>query len=71
MTAIQAKAEVFLTAFGALPRSEQSAILFGLMHNARLREDIIDLAVAETRNRQPSRPLKSFLTELRKEQRCQ
>ncbi|MCX5695957.1 MAG: hypothetical protein NTW18_04795 [Candidatus Omnitrophica bacterium] len=67
MTAVQAKAEVFLTAFGALPRAEQNAVLFGLIHNARLREDIIDLTIAETRNCQSSRPLKIFLTGLRKE----
>ena len=67
MTTIQAKAEVFLTAFGALAKSEQNAILFGLIHNASLREDIIDLTIAETRNCQSSRPLKIFLTELRKE----
>ena len=46
MTTIQAKAEVFLTAFGALAKSEQNAILFGLIHNASLREDIIDLTIA-------------------------
>jgi hypothetical protein len=67
MTAVQAKAEVFLTAFNALPKAEQNAVLFGLIHNARLREDIIDLTIAETRNCQSSRPLKIFLTELRKE----
>ncbi|MFH1245815.1 MAG: hypothetical protein V1662_04945 [Candidatus Omnitrophota bacterium] len=67
MTVIQAKAEVFLTAFNAMPKPEQNAILFGLIHNARLREDIIDLTIAETRNCQSSRPLKNFLAELRKE----
>ncbi|MDO9573170.1 MAG: hypothetical protein Q7J37_04750 [Candidatus Omnitrophota bacterium] len=67
MTATQAKAEVFLTAFSALPKAEQNAVLFGLIHNAHLREDIIDLTIAETRNCQSSRPLKIFLTELRKE----
>lgn len=66
MTTIQAKAEIFLTAFSAMPKSEQNAILFGLIHNNRIREDIIDLAIAETRACQSSRPFRNFLTELRK-----
>ena len=67
MTTIQAKAEIFLTAFQSLPRPEQNAILSGLLHNTSLRKDIIDLAIAETRNRQSSRPFRSFLKELRKQ----
>ena len=66
MTVIQAKAEIFLTAFRALPKAEQNAILAGLIHNARLREDIIDLAIAETRSHETSHSLKNFLNELRK-----
>ena len=67
MTATKAKAEVFLTAFRALPKGEQNAVLFGLVSNSRMREDLIDLAIAETRNRQASRPFRKFLSELRKE----
>ncbi|MDO8525203.1 MAG: hypothetical protein Q7S07_01785 [Candidatus Omnitrophota bacterium] len=68
MSPIQAKAQVFLTAFDALSRIEQNAILSGLLHNIRIREDLIDLAIAETRDRQSSRPFKNFMKELRKEQ---
>ena len=71
MTVIQAKAEVFLTAFRALAKIEQNAILAGLIHNSSLREDIIDLAIAETRSRETSRSLKTFLNELRKTHRAQ
>ncbi len=71
MTITQAKAEVFLTAFRALSKHEQSAILTGLIHNSHLREDIIDLAIAETRNNEDSRSLKSFLQEIHKAHRAQ
>lgn len=71
MTVTQAKAEVFLTAFRALSKPEQSAILAGLIHNSHLREDIIDLAIAETRSNEDSRSLKSFLQEIHKAHRAQ
>lgn len=67
MTSVQAKAEVFLTAFRALPKTEQNAIIFGLVHNPRLRADIIDLAIAETKIHERSRPFKSVLKEVRKQ----
>jgi len=69
MTPINAKAEIFLTAFNALSKIEQNVVVAKLLHNARIREDIIDLAIAETRNRQSSRPFRNLLKELRKEQR--
>ena len=71
MTVTQAKAEVFLTAFRALAKIEQNAILVGLIHNSHLREDIIDLAIAETRSRETSRSVKTYLNELRKTHRAQ
>jgi len=41
MTTTQAKAEIFLTAFNAMAKSEQNEILLKLIHNRRLREDIL------------------------------
>ena len=49
MTAKQATAQVFLTAFRALPRAEQSAFLFTIIRDRIFREDIIDLAIAAKR----------------------
>ena len=69
MTAYQATAKIFLTAFMALPRKAQNAILFPLVHDPEIREDIIDLAIAEKRVREKARPLGDFLSELKPSRR--
>ena len=67
MTAERATAEVFLTAFKALPKQEKSVFLSALIEDKNLREDIIDMAIANERSKESSRPLKNFLSELHKE----
>jgi hypothetical protein len=49
MTQVQATAVVFLTAFRALPKEEQEAVLAGIVEDENLREDLLDLAVFEQR----------------------
>lgn len=44
MKAADATAEVFMTAFEALPKSEREAILQRLFANPALKEDLIDVA---------------------------
>lgn len=63
----EAVAQVFLTAFKALPSQTQSQVIVGLMHDRKLREDLIDLAIAESRTGEPSRPLREFLSEIKSE----
>jgi hypothetical protein len=65
MTPTEARAEVFLTAFFTLPHAEQEIFLSKLMRNKRLREDLIDLAIAEKRKTEKSRPFSKFVDELK------
>jgi hypothetical protein len=63
MTQVQATAAVFLTAFRALPKEEQEAVLAGIVEDENLREDLIDLAVFEQRRDEPSQNFDEFLAE--------
>ena len=45
----EALAEVFLLALRSLPQRDQDAVLAALVKDKRLREDMIDLAIAEER----------------------
>ena len=65
MTTAQATADVFLTAFRALPRRVQDEVVVHIIQDGNLREDLIDLAIAEDRLKEPVRPLKRFLSDLK------
>ena len=54
-------AEVFLTAFKTMPKKEQNIFLSKIIKDSRLREDIIDIAIAESRTKDKSRPFRDFL----------
>ncbi|OHB91076.1 MAG: hypothetical protein A3D89_00230 [Planctomycetes bacterium RIFCSPHIGHO2_02_FULL_52_58] len=58
-----ATAEVFLTAFRTLTRKEQDIFLSTILKDKRLREDLIDIAIAESRARDKSKPFRDFLKE--------
>lgn len=58
-----ATAEVFLTAFKTLPKMEQDIFFAKLMKEKRLREDLIDIAIAESRAKDKGRPFRDFLNE--------
>ena len=64
MTKIEATAEVFWTAFKALPKKEQDAIVIRLVQDRKLREDLIDIAIAMERKDEPTRPLADVLQEI-------
>ena len=66
MTSQQATAEVFMTAFRALPAEEQNSFLIAMIKDSRLREDIIDLAIAAKRSCEKIKPFRSLLKSLRK-----
>lgn len=66
MTPAEATAEVFLTAFLNLRNQEQDSFLSKLLKNKRLREDVIDLAIAEERSNEKTRPFEKVVLELRK-----
>ena len=58
-----ATAEVFLTAFKTLTRKDQDIFLSEILKDKRLREDLIDIAIAESRAKDKSRPFREFLRE--------
>lgn len=57
-------AEVFLTAFKTMPKKEQNIFLSKIIKDARLREDLIDIAIAESRAKDKSRPFADFLKDI-------
>jgi len=64
MTAIEATAEVFLTALRALPREQRDEVLRRIADQKDLRKDLLDLAlIAECRD-EPSQPLDEWPVEL-------
>lgn len=66
MTQREATAEIFMTAFRALPQEEQNIFLLAIVKDSRFREDIIDLAIATKRSLEKTKPLRSFLKSLKK-----
>ncbi len=60
----EALAEIFLVALRSLHQKERDAVLAALVKDKRLREDLIDLAIAEEREKEPARPLKEVLAKI-------
>ena len=67
MTTTQATAEVFLTAFRALPKQEQSAFLFTIINDYSFGKDVIDLAIAVKRSGEKCKKLHTFVRHLKKD----
>lgn len=63
MTATEAKAEVFWTAFKALPKEDREAVLARLVQENEILEDMMDLALIEKarRERGVDVPLREYL----------
>lgn len=47
--------------FRNLPLSEQKAMIAHLLKMRKWRKGLVDIAIAETRNREKSRPFRDFL----------
>jgi hypothetical protein len=62
MTTTEATAEVFWTAFQALSKKERDAVVARFLKEKHFREDLIDIAILEARQREPSRSLDEYLT---------
>jgi hypothetical protein len=65
MTANEATAEVFVTAFKALKPKVRDAVLQKLVEDSELREDLADTLVVEARRGQPAEPLRDILKGLK------
>lgn len=55
MNVHEATAEIFLTAFKALPQSEKNIFFTNLVRDQELLEDILDIATLESRREETSR----------------
>ena len=58
-----ATAAVFLSAFETLPKKERDIFLTEILKEKEVREDLIDIAIAESRAKAKGRPLWEFLEE--------
>ncbi len=66
---LESKAEVYLMALQSLSKAEKEAVIARLLEDAKLREDILDLALMRQRQGEPSRPFKDYLAERKKRTR--
>ena len=67
MAPYQATAEIFMTAFKALPARERSTFFSRLLQDNSLREDIMDIAVASKRSHEKTKSFRCFLKSIGKE----
>jgi hypothetical protein len=65
MSATEATAEIFVTAFKALTSSERNAVWQKLVTDKKLAEDLADTLALEARRRQPAEPLRDVLKALK------
>lgn len=65
MSATEATAEIFVTAFKALKRKEREAVLQKLVTDAELANDLADSLALEARRDQTRTPLREVLQSLR------
>ncbi len=54
-------AEVFLTAFKTMTKKEQDIFLSEVLKDKKIREDMIDIAIGQSRLRVKSRSFRDFL----------
>lgn len=66
MTAADATAEIFVTAFEALPRPQREAVLRRLLEDPKLQEDIIDVSRWLARRKEHAIPYDTVRQELKK-----
>jgi len=64
MTAREATAEVFWTAFRTLSRAEQDAVIRRLVRDPKLREDLIDIVTALQRQHEKAIPYERVRADL-------
>jgi hypothetical protein len=65
MSAAEATAEIFVTAFKSLKRREREAVLTRMITDTELSEDLADTLVLEARRHQPRQSFRDVLKELK------
>ena len=61
ISATEATAQVFWTAFQAMPQKEREAIVERFLTEKNFMEDLIDVVILRQRENEPSRPLEQYL----------
>ena len=61
MRTTQSKAEIYLMALESLSKAEKKAVIARLLEDESLREDILDIALIQQRQGEPSRPFREYL----------
>lgn len=61
MNTAQLKAEIYLMALESLSKAEKKAVITRLLEDDSLREDILDIALIQQRQGEPSRPFREYL----------
>lgn len=65
MSAAEATAEIFVTAFKSLKRREREAVLTRMITDTELSEDLADTLALEARRHQPRQSFRDVLKELK------
>lgn len=68
MTAAQATAKIFITAFTSLSKGQKEAIIKKLLNDKHFIQDLLDAAIVEQRIKEPSRSLNEYLAYRRRKQ---
>ncbi|MFW6105033.1 MAG: hypothetical protein ACOC7P_00460 [Chloroflexota bacterium] len=63
MKAVESRAEVYLMAIQSLSKAEKEAVIARLLEDPQLREDILDLAIIQQRQGEPSKPFTEYLAD--------
>ena len=63
MKTAQSRAEIYLMALESLSKAGKKAVITRLLEDDSLREDILDLALIQKRQGEPSRPFGDYLAE--------
>ena len=63
MKTVESRAEVYLMALQSLTKAEREAVIARLLEDTKLREDILNLALIQQRQGEPSRPFREYLAE--------
>ena len=63
ISATEATAQVFWTAFQAMPQKEREAIVERFLTEKNFMEDLVDIVILRQRENEPSRPLEQYLAD--------
>ena len=66
ITTTNATAEIFWTAFRAMPKKERNAVIDKLLTDNEFMEDLIDISIIKQRENEPSRSIDKYLAERKK-----